>query len=69
MSDYVSLKMCMLKLSDGKVDAAVKHFLKHISWYKELFLQHGHPETPGGTALPSVESSSNASEIAYISAG
>ncbi|EFC47696.1 hypothetical protein NAEGRDRAFT_78691 [Naegleria gruberi] len=34
LGDMLNFKLCFIKLSDKKIDMAVKQFLKHISWYK-----------------------------------
>jgi hypothetical protein len=41
LSDYVNLKLCLLKISDKKVDMAIKQFLDHMKWYITL---KGEPE-------------------------
>eukprot|EP01080_Neovahlkampfia_damariscottae_P000202 gene202-4448_t len=41
LSDYINLKLCLLKISEKKVDLAIKQFLDHIKWYKTL---KGEPE-------------------------
>ncbi|KAL9649633.1 hypothetical protein ABK040_003310 [Willaertia magna] len=37
VGDLINFKLCSIKLSDKRsIDSAIKQFLKHISWYKQM---------------------------------